>query len=57
MSNMESLVTKTEQIKIADDCCFGENLEHQHYFLNDLEEKFKKILKILGAVIFWAKEQ
>ena len=54
---MESLVTKIEQIKIADDCCFGENLEHQHYFLNDLEEKFKKILKILGAVIFWAKEQ
>ena len=36
---MESLVKKLEQIKIADDCYFGENLEHKHNFLNDLEEK------------------
>ena len=36
---MESLVKKIEQIKIADDCYFGENLEHEHNFLNDLEEK------------------
>ena len=35
---MESFVKKIEQIKIAD-CYFGENSEHEHNFLNDLEEK------------------
>ena len=30
---------KIEQIKIADDFYFGENLEHKHNFLNNLEEK------------------
>ena len=39
---MESLVKKIEQIKIADDCYFGENLEHEHNFLNDLEEKIQE---------------
>ena len=33
---------KIEQIKIADDCYFGENLEHEHNFLNDLEEKIQE---------------
>ena len=52
---MESLVKKIEQIKIADDCYFGENLEHGHNFLNDLEEKIQEKLKILSVVIFWQK--
>ena len=39
---MESLIKKIEQIKIDDHCYFGENLEHQHNFLNDLEEKIQE---------------
>ena len=39
---MELLVKKIKQIKIADDCYFGENLEHEHNFLDDLEERIQE---------------
>ena len=41
-TNMESLIKKFEQIKIDDDCYFGENLEHEHNFLNNLKEKIQE---------------
>ena len=52
---MESLVTKIEQIKISDDCYFGENLEHGHYFLNDLEEKIQENFEDSGCSSFFGK--
>ena len=39
---MESLIKKIEQKKIANNCYFGENLEHKHNFLNDLEENIQE---------------
>ena len=48
---------KIEQIKIADDCYFGENLEHKHNFLNNLEEKNQEKFEDSECSNFLAKEQ
>ena len=57
MSKIESLTKKIEQIKIDDDCYFGENLEHEHNFLNDLEEKIQDKFKDSKSSNFLPKEQ
>ena len=46
---------KIEQIKIADDCYFGENLEHKHNFLNNLEEKNQEKFEDSECSNFWQK--
>ena len=39
---MELLIKKIEQIKISDDCRSGESLEHEFYFLDNLEQKIEE---------------
>ena len=39
---MELLIRKIEQIKISDNCHSGENLEHEFYFLYNLEQKVEE---------------
>ena len=46
---------KIEQIKIPDDCYFGENLEHEHNFLNDLEEKIQEKFEDFDSSNFFGK--
>ena len=55
MSNMELLIKKNKQIKISDDCHSGEKLEHEFYFLHNLEQKVEEKIDDSSCSNFFGK--
>ena len=41
-NTVESLIKQLEQVKINDDCFFGEDLSYEQIFLEKIEEKIEK---------------
>ena len=52
---MELLIKKIEQIKISDDCYFGENLEHEFNFLHNLDQKIEEKFDDSSSSNFFGK--
>ena len=49
--SVESLTKKLEEVKISDDCFFGDDLSYEEKFLNEIETKIKKEIK--NSEISW----
>ena len=41
-NSVESLIKQLEEVKINDDCFFGEDLSYEQNFLEKIEEKIEK---------------
>ena len=49
--SVESLTKKLEEVKISDDCFFGDDLSYKENFLNEIEPKIQK--EIQNSEISW----
>ena len=49
--SVESLTKKLEEVKISDDCFFGDDLSYEEKFLNEIETKTEK--EIENSEISW----
>ena len=49
--SVESLTKKLEEVKISDDCFFGDDLSYEEKFLNEIETKIEK--EIENSEISW----
>ena len=45
------MTKKLEEVKISDDCCFGDDLSYEEKFLNEIETKIEK--EIENSEISW----
>ena len=41
-NSVESLIKQLEEVKMNDDCFFGEDLSYEQNFLEQIEEKIEK---------------
>ena len=56
-NSVESLIKQLEEVKINDDCFFGEDLSYEQNFLEKIQRKIEKEIPGSEILIFLEKGQ